>query len=125
MKLSLMGVTLVAASGDDGVAGAPARTDPFRCGYYPMFPASSPYVTAVGATMVSYNAAINGENGKKKLKTNATVCLYRDQRMVTPKLHVKVIVEVQSHRAVGFQRFSRCRLGKVLQFWATLASSVP
>lgn len=60
MKLALMGVTLVAASGDDGVAGAPARTNPSMCGYYPMFPASSPYVTSVGATM-------GPENGEREV----------------------------------------------------------
>jgi len=47
IKLGVMGTTIVAASGDDGVAG------PFNpsCGYYPQFPASCPYVTAVGGTV--------------------------------------------------------------------------
>lgn len=53
MKLAAMGVTIVAASGDDGVAGFLARGKSSSCGYYPMFPASSPYVTAVGGTQVS------------------------------------------------------------------------
>ena len=39
-----MGTTILAASGDDGVIGYGNG----NCGYYPMFPASSPYVTAVG-----------------------------------------------------------------------------
>ena len=52
MQLGLMGVTLLSASGDDGVAGGNARDDPIYCGYYPQFPASSPYVTAVGGTQV-------------------------------------------------------------------------
>eukprot|EP01036_Dinobryon_divergens_P028582 gene28582-37547_t len=43
--LSTMGVTLVASSGDDG---ASAISD--QCGYMTLFPASSPYFTAVGAT---------------------------------------------------------------------------
>eukprot|EP01034_Spumella_vulgaris_P026875 gene26875-33523_t len=51
MKLAAMGVTLLSASGDDGVAGNAARTQPLMCGYYPQFPATSPYVTAVGGTM--------------------------------------------------------------------------
>lgn len=46
-KLALRGVTILAASGDQGVSdGRTART----CGYNPSFPASSPYVLAVGAT---------------------------------------------------------------------------
>ncbi len=53
MKLSLAGVTLVVAAGDDGAAGSDARQDPLRCGYFPQFPATSPYVTSIGATMVS------------------------------------------------------------------------
>lgn len=50
MKLGIMGVTLVASSGDDGVASFLARDRPIACGYRPSFPASSPYVTAVGGT---------------------------------------------------------------------------
>ncbi|RYH30768.1 hypothetical protein EON65_04265 [archaeon] len=49
-KLGLQGVTLVAASGDDGVAGWSARGRADRCGYSLMFPAVSAYVTAVGGT---------------------------------------------------------------------------
>ena len=53
IKLGAMGVTIVAASGDDGAVTMKARGDPSKCRYMPIFPASSPYVTAVGATMVS------------------------------------------------------------------------
>lgn len=54
IKLGVMGTTLLAASGDDGVAGFAARIlGPAFCDYQPMFPASSPYVTAVGGTMVN------------------------------------------------------------------------
>jgi tripeptidyl-peptidase-1 len=52
IKLGAMGVTLLSASGDDGVSGFLARSSPIYCGYYPQFPATSPYVTAVGGTMV-------------------------------------------------------------------------
>ena len=54
IKLSNAGVTIMAASGDDGVAGFLARDGTLPCGYWPMFPASNPYVTAVGGTMVSH-----------------------------------------------------------------------
>ena len=54
IKLAHMGVTIIAASGDDGVAGNLAQRGSMSCGYFPMFPASNPYVTAVGGTMVSY-----------------------------------------------------------------------
>eukprot|EP01034_Spumella_vulgaris_P000585 gene585-772_t len=50
LKLSLMGVTLLSASGDDGVMGFQEER-PQVCGYDPQFPACSPYVTSVGATM--------------------------------------------------------------------------
>lgn len=50
MKLGVMGVTIFSASGDDGVAGYIARDDPKWCGYNPQFPATSPYVTSVGAS---------------------------------------------------------------------------
>jgi tripeptidyl-peptidase I len=52
IKLGAMGVSIVAGSGDDGAVSRMVRTGG-TCRYAPLFPASSPYVTAVGATMVS------------------------------------------------------------------------
>jgi subtilase family serine protease len=48
-----MGVTIVAASGDDGVGGFLVRSSQLICGYYAMYPASLPLVVAVGGTQVS------------------------------------------------------------------------
>jgi tripeptidyl-peptidase-1 len=53
MKLGLMGTTIVVAAGDDGAPGWYARTDLTQCRYAVMFPASCPYITSIGATMVS------------------------------------------------------------------------
>jgi len=50
MKLGARGVSIMVASGDDGVANFIARSDPTQCGFNPSFPATAPYVTAVGAT---------------------------------------------------------------------------
>lgn len=52
MKLAAMGVTIMSASGDDGAPGMKARTNGLNCGYMPQFPASCPYLTAVGGTQV-------------------------------------------------------------------------
>lgn len=49
-KLGVLGVTVFVSSGDDGAAGSGARNAPKSCAYQPSFPATSPYVTAVGAT---------------------------------------------------------------------------
>lgn len=49
MKLGLMGVSVFVSSGDDGV-GSRSWTNTSQCGYVASFPATSPYVTAVGAT---------------------------------------------------------------------------
>ncbi|KAJ1418651.1 hypothetical protein B484DRAFT_453590 [Ochromonadaceae sp. CCMP2298] len=58
-QLGLQGTTILAASGDDGVAGFGARLfGPVFCSYLAMFPASSPYVTAVGGTMVGRRAYV-------------------------------------------------------------------
>jgi len=46
-KLGVQGVTIICASGDSGVSGY--FMDPKYCGYGPIFPASSPYVTTVGS----------------------------------------------------------------------------
>lgn len=45
-----MGVSIIASSGDDGAFSRDLRTNSAACTYSPQFPASSPYVTAVGAT---------------------------------------------------------------------------
>jgi tripeptidyl-peptidase-1 len=58
IKLGLVGTTLLAASGDDGVVGFLARDGTVECGYYASYPASSPYVTAVGGTMVRHLASL-------------------------------------------------------------------
>ena len=53
MKLSLMGVTIFVASGDDGANSRKVRgLKSSLCGYQPDFPSTSPYLTAVGATSV-------------------------------------------------------------------------
>jgi len=49
-QLGTMGVTIMVSSGDDGVANFYARSDPSYCGFNPSYPATVPYVTAVGAT---------------------------------------------------------------------------
>jgi len=54
IKLCAMGITVVVASGDDGAPGSKYRNkygNHLYCAYDPSFPASSPYVTSVGATM--------------------------------------------------------------------------
>jgi tripeptidyl-peptidase I len=55
IKLSVRGVTLVASSGDDGAVAIR------NCKYTPLFPASNPYVTAVGGTMVSQSSTIQSD----------------------------------------------------------------
>merc|ERR1711862_186363 len=55
MKLGTMGVSIFVSSGDDGVANFQARWDASKCAYTPSFPATSPYVTAVGATQGGVN----------------------------------------------------------------------
>ena len=48
IKLLAQGVTILSAAGDAGVSGD--GVDSRYCGYNPVFPASSIYVTAVGGT---------------------------------------------------------------------------
>lgn len=50
IMLSAIGVTITASSGDDGAVGSDVRDGTEYCGYYPDWPASSPYVLSVGAT---------------------------------------------------------------------------
>ena len=51
MKLGVRGITILAASGDDGVSGYMTRNSGKQaCGFHPGFPATNPYVLSVGAT---------------------------------------------------------------------------
>lgn len=53
IKLGTMGITLVAASGDDGAISSTVRRFGISaCGYAPLFPASNPYLLSVGGTTV-------------------------------------------------------------------------
>jgi len=63
-KLGLRGITVIVASGDDGVANFDARGNASACGFSPSFPATSPYVTAVGATQ-------GPESGKPEIACSA------------------------------------------------------
>eukprot|EP00966_Prymnesium_polylepis_P182822 4236016-Prymnesium_polylepis.1 len=54
MKLGTRGVSILFSSGDDGAPSYLVRSSHGgQCGYEPQFPASSPYATAVGATVES------------------------------------------------------------------------
>jgi tripeptidyl-peptidase-1 len=50
IKLGVMGTSIMVSSGDDGAVGTAVRKSVSSCGYAPDWPASSPYVTSVGAT---------------------------------------------------------------------------
>uniref|UniRef100_A0A7S1LMN5 subtilisin n=1 Tax=Alexandrium catenella TaxID=2925 RepID=A0A7S1LMN5_ALECA len=65
MKLGAMGISLFVASGDSGANG---RSDPACTGprLNPVFPAASPYVTSVGATML--------QDPETSLQTPPPVC---------------------------------------------------
>ncbi|KAJ5924991.1 hypothetical protein N7454_007630 [Penicillium verhagenii] len=64
MKLGMRGVSVVVASGDSGVAGRNGDPTPSNClgetgkVFTPDFPASCPYMTAVGATYLPFGAKI-------------------------------------------------------------------
>ncbi|KAF8964246.1 subtilisin-like protein [Flammula alnicola] len=69
-KLGLLGTTVFHSSGDNGVAGnggvcLNAQHEPVGEGtvFNPGFPASCPFVTAVGATQVNPNSTVNDPEG--------------------------------------------------------------
>ena len=53
VRLGLMGVTILVATGDDGATSHFSRTNATNCGYSPSYPATCAFVTAVGGTKVS------------------------------------------------------------------------
>lgn len=58
-KLGAMGVSILFASGDQGVVGRTGKTSDGK--YHPDFPAASPYVTAVGGTDLATKSVIGAE----------------------------------------------------------------
>jgi len=58
-KLGAMGVSILFASGDQGVAGRSGKTSDGK--YHPDFPAGSPYVTSVGGTDLAVKSVIGAE----------------------------------------------------------------
>lgn len=55
MKLGVQGVSILVATGDDGVAGYKARNNTKLCRYSTSFPATCPYVTAIGGSQNAEN----------------------------------------------------------------------
>jgi tripeptidyl-peptidase-1 len=58
-KLGAQGVSILFASGDQGVVGRSGKTKNGK--YHPDFPAASPYVTAVGGTDLAEKSVIGAE----------------------------------------------------------------
>ncbi|KAH8821350.1 peptidase S8/S53 domain-containing protein [Xylogone sp. PMI_703] len=64
MKLGLMGVTIMFASGDSGVAGFGGQclsSDAKSGAFNPIFPGTCPYVTSVGGTQLSPNTPVDSK----------------------------------------------------------------
>jgi len=61
-KLAVRGISILFASGDQGVWG---RSGPISTVYHPDFPASSPYITAVGGTDFKVASVIGEETAWK------------------------------------------------------------
>jgi len=58
-KLGAQGVSILFASGDQGVVGRTGKTKDGK--YHPDFPAASPYITAVGGTDLAVKSVIGAE----------------------------------------------------------------
>jgi subtilase family serine protease len=63
-KAAIRGISILFASGDDGIASVDARTDPVRAckQHHPNFPSSSPWITSVGGTQLKPRGPI-GKRG--------------------------------------------------------------
>lgn len=106
LKLAAQGVTIVASSGDDGVncAAGLCGASTAVCGYYPTFPASSPYVTAVGATQVNYFLLY----GIDAIISSPA----RDRKATTPKWPARAIRMEVLPRAEAFLPATVCLHGR-------------
>ena len=71
MKLVLAGFTILACSGDDGAVGMHYSLDDCNT-MEPIFPASSPYITSVGATSVEPASSSYLDDNPPPVCTNTT-----------------------------------------------------
>ena len=60
-KVALLGITMVAASGDSGAHGRTDESCLFNPKMHPAYPAASPYVLSVGGTQFNFDDAIQTE----------------------------------------------------------------
>ena len=91
MRLGMQGITIVVASGD---SGANSRTDETCAAYNlrPEYPASSPYVTTVGATMI-----VNASYGY----TNLPICSPGNYSCITAGREVAVSRDIAHFTSGG------------------------
>ena len=68
IRVSGSGVTVVASSGDDGALTTSGSA--CLCQYGPSFPASNPYVTAVGATQGTNSLVPDYGSGERACQVN-------------------------------------------------------
>ena len=95
IKLGVMGITILSSSGDDGASSWSVRGRLENCGYYPVFPNTSPYVLSVGGTQVCFLLYILTKLVQKmKMKyiwMNLMHYLYENMNEITDSLNVHPI----------------------------------
>ncbi|EFA82993.1 Physaropepsin [Heterostelium album PN500] len=125
IKIGLRGVTLLAASGDQG---APGDGDP-ECGnkkkpLSTIFPGASPYVTSVGATMLQAPSAADKRAAKKNVGANPPICTGTPCATSTTEI-VCTYPDALITTGGGFSDYSPVPEWQQAQVSAYLSSGVP
>ena len=119
--LGVMGVTVLASAGDDGVSPQAARRDAAQCKYMPFYPASCPYVISVGATQVHLKSKSLSSSSNYTIfislpqSPNDLFCsTFRALKNELLKLFVKIIAVEELRVEAGCRLYIPCQLGKRL-----------
>ena len=117
MKLGAMGASLFFGSGDDGVTGDHGVCLPGGQ-FVPWWPASSPYVTGVGATEQYNNRGASFSGGG--FSNAYAIPSYQASQVAGFKKNTKVSPTMYNHTGAGFPDVS----ANGLQFW-TIIGGIP
>ena len=125
LKIGVRGTTIVVASGDDGAVSYESRGGSLdKCGYFPIYPGSSPYVLSVGATSVGAhchdNTAIylylfNRNNRCQQLPTSFYFQTFRAGSQDRKKLSALLKRPVGSHQGAASPMRTPNKYGKKRQ----------
>ncbi|GAM19570.1 hypothetical protein SAMD00019534_027450, partial [Acytostelium subglobosum LB1] len=125
IKIGVRGITLLAASGDQGAPGdgdsdCTDKKHPLST----IFPGASPYVTSVGATMLAAPSTVDKKHAKKSVGANPPICSQSPGCATSTKEAVCTYPDALITTGGGFSDYSPVPSWQATQVAAYLKSGV-